>query len=344
MFMNARPSAKAVAGAVRDLVVLRCVRVAGQDSEDEFLGALDEAFGGGLFNDKDLKSQLLNSFHHVVGGAGNAFKSRGCQCRRRGPSMSPALADEEAHGGDQDWELVKEAHGGGQAWELVGEEAHGGDQACQAPQPGSCWSAMPAQQTASVWAAASGAIWPCAVGCVVSESPATPADHPSQALVHGWRSDAQRRAMSGGVQAVPSIPCQSPAVAAQQVFPTLPPGGGRRVVAVHDPATGVSTLQYTGAHSHEREEEVAPMQPHQGATKCQACRDHDPRGWQDAWMRFYCVRSDRGGPRHPDCTYVACSGTEKCSLNVPRSTFGWRYRLQYSRGDAFLRGPVQVLG
>ena len=187
---------------------------------------------------------------------------------------------------------------------------------------------MPAQQTASVWAAASGAIWPCAVGCVVSESSATPADHPSQALVHGWRSDAQRRAMSGGVQAVPSIPCQSPAVAAQQVFPTLPPGGGRRVVAVHDPATGVSTLQYTGAHSHEREEEVAPMQPHQGATKCQACRDHDPRGWQDAWMRFYCVRSDRGGPRHPDCTYVACSGTEKCSLNVPRDSFVWRYRLQ----------------
>ena len=62
-----------------------------------------------------------------------------------------------------------------------------------------------------------------------------------------------------GSHAIPSIPPQYPRVAAEQVFPTVPPGGGRMVVAVHDPASGVSTLQYAGAHSHEREEEVAPM-------------------------------------------------------------------------------------
>ena len=79
---NAAAAAKALAGAVRDVVAWRCVRLSGADSEDVYIAALDNAFDGGLTGDKDLKSQLLNSFHHVLGGDPNAFipNLQACLC------------------------------------------------------------------------------------------------------------------------------------------------------------------------------------------------------------------------------------------------------------------------
>ena len=84
-FLNAPACAKALAGSVRDLVAWRCTRLAGHDCEDLYIAWLDHAFDGGLSGDKDLKSQLLNSFHHIVGGADEAFKSHSSQRRRRRP-------------------------------------------------------------------------------------------------------------------------------------------------------------------------------------------------------------------------------------------------------------------
>ena len=286
-FENAPACAKALAGSVRDLVAWRCTRLAGHNCKDSYMACLDHAFDGCLSLDKDLKSQLLNSFHHIVGGADEAFKSQSSQRGRRRPP--------------------RQSRGGSARADVDEPEAHGGGQARPAPQPGSCLPAMPAQQTASAMSYPSRAdsicpadtTWPFAVFSVLEG-------------LHGC-----------GSHAIPSIPSQYPRGAAEQVVPIVPPGVGRRVLAVNDPAYGVATLQYAAAHSHERQEEVAPMQPHQGATTCQNCGVHDPCGWASTWRRFYCARSDRGGPRHP-----ACSGTEKCSLNVPRDSFVWRYRLQ----------------
>ena len=81
-------AAKALAGSVRDVVAWRCVRLSGAHSEEDYLSTLDAAFDGRLSGDKDLKSQLLNSFHHVIGPDPNAFKSRPSQRRQRLPRKS----------------------------------------------------------------------------------------------------------------------------------------------------------------------------------------------------------------------------------------------------------------
>ena len=53
---NAAAAAKALAGAVRDVVAWRCVRLAGHDSEDVYIAALDNAFDGGLSGDKTSRA------------------------------------------------------------------------------------------------------------------------------------------------------------------------------------------------------------------------------------------------------------------------------------------------
>ncbi len=86
---GARSAAKALAGSVRDVVAWRCVRLSGADSEEIYIAHLDAAFDGGFSGDKDLKSQLLNAFHHVIAAADpNAFKSKSSQRRRKRPRQS----------------------------------------------------------------------------------------------------------------------------------------------------------------------------------------------------------------------------------------------------------------
>ena len=83
-------AARALASTVRNVVAWRCVRVSGADSEQGFLATLDVAFDGAVTDDNDrgLKSQLLLSFHNVIGGGPNAFKSKSSQRRREGPRKS----------------------------------------------------------------------------------------------------------------------------------------------------------------------------------------------------------------------------------------------------------------
>ena len=83
-------AAKALAGSVRDIFAWICIRIYGAESEQAYIHALDAAFDGGLSSDKNLKSQLLNSFHHIVGGDPNAFKSMSSRQRRRRPRNSMA--------------------------------------------------------------------------------------------------------------------------------------------------------------------------------------------------------------------------------------------------------------
>ncbi len=89
---GAAAAAKALAGSVRDVVAWRCVRLSGADSEEVYLRTLDAAFDGGLSGDKDLTSQVLNSFHHLFGPDSHAFKhafkSKSSQRRRRRPRKS----------------------------------------------------------------------------------------------------------------------------------------------------------------------------------------------------------------------------------------------------------------
>ncbi len=81
-------AAKALSGSVRDVVMWKCVKVSGADSEERLLDTLSAACDFNLDSNKDLKSQLLNSFHHIMGDTKEAFKSRSSQRRRRRPRKS----------------------------------------------------------------------------------------------------------------------------------------------------------------------------------------------------------------------------------------------------------------
>ena len=199
---------------MRDVVAWRCVRLSGADSEDVYIAALDNAFDGGLSGDKDLKSQLLNSFHHVLGGDPNAFKSHSSQRRRRRPrksrtsprgsSAEPAPAQHGGGvGGDGVWhgqagrarsaEPMAGQHAGwghhmaaGGAGVGVGGGGGGGF----VPDGGGGRFHMPDEMAGQqMWMpfnppptmawdyqAPADAVWPCAVGCVASASSAAPAD------------------------------------------------------------------------------------------------------------------------------------------------------------------------
>ena len=64
--VGGRKSVKALAIALRDAVVKRAVcSLAGFNDSESFVIAINTAFDGGLLKNDELKSQLLNSYHHV---------------------------------------------------------------------------------------------------------------------------------------------------------------------------------------------------------------------------------------------------------------------------------------
>ena len=64
--VGGRKSVKALAIALRDAVVKRAVcSLAGFNDSESFVIAINPAFDGGLLKNDELKSQLLNSYHHV---------------------------------------------------------------------------------------------------------------------------------------------------------------------------------------------------------------------------------------------------------------------------------------
>ena len=95
--------AKVLAAAVRDVMVWRCVGLVGAASEHVYIKALDDAFEGGLSGDKDLKAQLLNSFHHELAEDHYAFKSHSSQRRKKRPRKNrrspPGSVVEDGGGG-----------------------------------------------------------------------------------------------------------------------------------------------------------------------------------------------------------------------------------------------------
>ena len=83
---HGRAVAQSLTAATRDVLVWRCVLQAGASQQDEFLRALDEAFGDRLATEKDLTSKMLNSFHQNVGTLGglpSAFQSSNSRRGRR---------------------------------------------------------------------------------------------------------------------------------------------------------------------------------------------------------------------------------------------------------------------
>ena len=63
--VGGRKSVKALAVALRDAVVKRAVCSLGGFNESSFIIAINLAFDGTLLKNDELKSQLLNSYHHV---------------------------------------------------------------------------------------------------------------------------------------------------------------------------------------------------------------------------------------------------------------------------------------
>ena len=71
-------------------------------SEEKFVEALNQAFHGSVSTSYDLKSQLLNSYQHVMGGMPRAFKSQssknahkhGRKRTRKQPRAAPQELDE----------------------------------------------------------------------------------------------------------------------------------------------------------------------------------------------------------------------------------------------------------
>ena len=94
---------KLLVPAVRDVVVWKCVLSNCVNREDALLAELDKAFEGRLLIDTDLKSQLLNSFHHIFGKLPFAFSSanaspksrasrkKRANCKHLGEPMSVSL-------------------------------------------------------------------------------------------------------------------------------------------------------------------------------------------------------------------------------------------------------------
>jgi len=82
---GARKSVKALACSLRDAVVKRGVCAQGGfSSEDQFVEAIDPGFDGGLRDDDELKSQLLNSYHHIMRSSADYFRSK-CSKKKRRP-------------------------------------------------------------------------------------------------------------------------------------------------------------------------------------------------------------------------------------------------------------------
>ena len=164
------------------------------------------------------------------------------------------------------------------------------------------------------------AVWPCAVGCVAPASSLAPAD----LMMADASVSAAAAAVDPGVAAshaafhscyfddAAAFRGRAPSrwATAQRRDCGISAADPRKLVSVCDAETGVATLQFAPAAAEQAEdpragrmlEEAAPRQPVQDATTCQECGGQDPSGWQDRQNRYYCTRSDRAGPRHPDCS------------------------------------------
>ena len=78
-----RRATRAAMRAVRNALMWRCVRDVGIRSCEAYFGALDEAFGGVLQVDSELKSQVMNTYHRTFGSLAAAFKSRSARTAER---------------------------------------------------------------------------------------------------------------------------------------------------------------------------------------------------------------------------------------------------------------------
>ena len=67
---------KAMLRTLRDLTVCYCLQQQPVPDRDTLLVMLNRAFEGQILRDKDLKSQLLHSYHHIMGTADGAFLSK----------------------------------------------------------------------------------------------------------------------------------------------------------------------------------------------------------------------------------------------------------------------------
>ena len=84
---------KAVARALRDLVVMRCRIQAPPSDQQAFIEIVEEAYGGRLANEQ--RSQILLSYHKTSRGTADTFASVTQQCRRsrpRGPRAARGVA------------------------------------------------------------------------------------------------------------------------------------------------------------------------------------------------------------------------------------------------------------
>ncbi len=74
-------SVKALRVALGDAVVNRAVCALGGVNEDSFLITIDLAFDGAILKNAELKSQLLDSYHHVMRSSADYFRSK---CSKKG--------------------------------------------------------------------------------------------------------------------------------------------------------------------------------------------------------------------------------------------------------------------
>ena len=79
--LGGRKSVKALRVALGDAVVNRAVCAIGGVTENSFLIAIDLAFDGAILKNAELKSQLLNSYHHVMRSSAEYFRSK---CSKKG--------------------------------------------------------------------------------------------------------------------------------------------------------------------------------------------------------------------------------------------------------------------
>ena len=79
--LGGRKSVKALRVALGDAVVNRAVCALGGVNENSFLIAIDLAFDGAILKNAELKSQLLNSYHHVMRSSAEYFRSK---CSKKG--------------------------------------------------------------------------------------------------------------------------------------------------------------------------------------------------------------------------------------------------------------------
>ena len=107
--------------AVRNALMWRCVRNVGIRSCEAYFGALDEAFGGVLQADSELKSQLMNSYHRTFGSLSAAFQSRSARTAQRRGKKRPRKRSSPGRGAAETAAAVRpEATSATAAVDLVG--------------------------------------------------------------------------------------------------------------------------------------------------------------------------------------------------------------------------------